>query len=122
LRMAISTNPAKWALLRWRSGQVQRRLATNDALFGVLYSGRMTKQAFAAVIASAPADHSLEICIHPGFPAPRHEATYKQPNYNDFICSPTRQIEHDILLDHEVGDLISRRGLALRAYDGRVKG
>jgi len=113
-------NPGKWALLRWRSAQVRPTLTTNDDFFGVIYSGAMTKKALYSVIARMPADRSLEICIHPGFPAPGGEI-YPRPSYNEFISSPARQLEHDILIDSGLRELVRSRGVALRAFDGREK-
>jgi predicted glycoside hydrolase/deacetylase ChbG (UPF0249 family) len=114
-------NPSKWAVLRLRSAQVTPHLAANQDFFGVLYSGGMTKRALKARIARAPTDRSLEICIHPGFPAPKGELFYPRPGYNDFISSPARQMEHDALIVGDVVDLVQRRGLVLRAFDGRPK-
>jgi predicted glycoside hydrolase/deacetylase ChbG (UPF0249 family) len=114
-------NPAKWALLRWRSLQVQPKLVSNDDLFGIIYSGAMTKRALHSVIARMPSHRSLEICIHPGFPAPAGGTVYPRPGYNQFISSPARRLEHDLLLDRELRDLVRSRGLVLRAFDGREK-
>jgi chitin disaccharide deacetylase len=114
-------NLAKWALLRGRSQQIQPRLVTNEDFFGILYSGAMTKSGLMAAAARAATARSTEICIHPGFPAPGGEAFYSRSGYNDFISSSARQIEHDILLDEDLVDLLRRRGLALRAFDGRPK-
>jgi chitin disaccharide deacetylase len=115
-------NPAKWALLRWRSAQLEPRLASNDDFFGVMHSGCVSKQTLAAVIARMPVDRSLEVCIHPGFSAARGERFYPHPAYNAFISSPARQAEHDILVEGEMRELVHRRGLILRAFDGRPKG
>src|SRR5262245_54831527 len=77
-------NLAKWALLRWRSSQVRPHLGTNNDFFGVLYSGAMTRRALIELLRRVPATRSLEICIHPGFPAPKGERTYPRPGYNEF--------------------------------------
>src|SRR5215216_2525023 len=114
-------NPVKWALLRWRSAQVQPKLATNDDFFGVIYSGAITKKALYSVIARMPADRSLEICIHPGFPAPAGETFYPRPGYNRFITSPARRLEHDLLIDSELRQLVRSRGVALRDFSGHEK-
>src|SRR5262245_21536512 len=115
-------NPPKWALLRWRSSQLEPRLATTDDFFGILYSGVMTGRALMDLIARTPATRSLEICIHPGFPAPPGEAFYPRPGYNAFISAAERRAEHDLLTDPDLKDLVRRRGLALRGFDGRPKG
>jgi chitin disaccharide deacetylase len=115
-------NPPKWALLRWRSAQLRPQLATTGDFFGILYSGAMTKRVLMRLIARAPAARSLEICIHPGFPAPSGEAFYPRPGYNEFISSDARRVEHDVLTDPDVKELIRRRGVILRAFDGRQKG
>src|SRR5262249_8533317 len=115
-------NPAKWALLRWRATQVRPRLATNEDFFGILYSGATSKDVLMAIVSGISRDRSMEICIHPGFPAPRGPTFYPRPGYNDFINSPAPRIEHDILLDEDLRELVRRRRLVLRAFDGRAKG
>jgi predicted glycoside hydrolase/deacetylase ChbG (UPF0249 family) len=115
-------NPLKWALLRWRATQVRARLATNEDFFGILHSGAMSKNVLMAIISAISADRSAEICIHPGFPAPRGPTFYPRPGYNDFISTPARRIEHDILVDEDVRECVRRRRLVLRAFDGRAKG
>jgi chitin disaccharide deacetylase len=114
-------NPSKWVVLGLRSAQITPHLATTQDFFGVLYSGGMTKRALEARIARAPTDRSLEICIHPGFPAPKGELFYPRAGYNDFISSSARQMEHDALVVADLADLVRRRGLVLRAFDGRPK-
>jgi predicted glycoside hydrolase/deacetylase ChbG (UPF0249 family) len=114
-------NLAKLVLLRMLSRRVRPRLRTTDQFFGVLYSGLVTKDALKTVITQLPARHSLEICIHPGFPAPRDHAPYPFANENEFIRSGARQMEHDILLDPEISQVIQRRRLVLRGFDGRPK-
>ena len=114
-------NPAKWALIRWRSSQITPHLAVNDELFGVLYSGAVSKTALLAVLATVGLDQSVEICIHPGFPAPNGVQYYPRPIYNDFISSITRKQEHDILVDENVQAAVRRRGLTLRAFSGEPK-
>jgi chitin disaccharide deacetylase len=114
-------NPIKWALLRARGASIKPTLAVTDDFFGVLYSGVTNKEAIGRVIAGASNEHSLEICMHPGFPAPKGHSFYRVKGYNDFISSPDRLIEHDILLDVELADLIRKRGFVLRGYEGRVK-
>jgi chitin disaccharide deacetylase len=114
-------NPVKWAMLRWRSAQIRPKLATNDDFFGVMYSGAMNKTVIMSAIANASQERSLEICIHPGLPAPRGEVFYPRPGYNEFISSPARRVEHDILVDAEVNALVRESGLVLRAFDGRAK-
>jgi predicted glycoside hydrolase/deacetylase ChbG (UPF0249 family) len=115
------SNVAKWALLRSRSAQIQPRLATTDAFFGVVHSGLTTRRALETTIRAAPANRSTEIGIHPGFCAPSGEAVYPQPSYNAYIRAPARRMEHDALADESIRDLARRRGLVLRAFDGRVK-
>ena len=114
-------NPAKWALIRWRSSQITPHLAVNDELFGVLYSGAVSKTALLAVLGTVGLDQSVEICIHPGFPAPNGVQYYPRPIYNDFISSITRKQEHDILVNENVQAAVRRRGLTLRAFSGEPK-
>jgi predicted glycoside hydrolase/deacetylase ChbG (UPF0249 family) len=114
-------NLVKWALLRWRTTQVRPKLPTTDRFFGVTYSGAMTKRALGSIMSRLPNDRSLEICIHPGFSAPAGEAFYPRPGYNQFIAAPARRLEHDILLDGELRQIVRTRGLVLRAFDGSEK-
>ena len=114
-------NLAKWALLRWRAAGLHPALATTDDFFGVLYSGAVTKRAMLALLRAAAPEHSLEICIHPGFPAPVCVRDYPRPGYNAFISAAARQTEHDVLTDPDVAVLVRERGLALRSFDGAIK-
>jgi predicted glycoside hydrolase/deacetylase ChbG (UPF0249 family) len=114
-------NLAKVTLLRGLSKRVRPRLATPDEFFGVLYSGLVTREALKAAIQRQHGHRSLEVCIHPGFPAPRDKTAYSVTFENTFICSPARQIEHDILVDPDIGELVRQRGLILRGFDGRAK-
>jgi chitin disaccharide deacetylase len=121
LRRGKYINLHKVALLRWLSRNVRPRLETTDAFFGVLMSGVITLAALRAVVAGLPPDRSLEIGIHPGFPAARGETAYSLAYVNEFISAPERQMEHDALIDPEIAALVQRRGLVLRAFDGREK-
>ena len=114
-------NLAKWALLRWRAAGLNPALATTDDFFGVLYSGAVTKRAMLALLRTATPGRSLEICIHPGFPAPAGVRDYPRPGYNAFISAAARQTEHDVLADPDVAGLVRERGLALRSFDGAIK-
>jgi hypothetical protein len=114
-------NLAKWALLRWRAAALHPELATTDDFFGVLYSGAVTKRAMLALLRAVAPGRSLEICIHPGFPAPAGARDYPRPGYNAFISAAARQTEHDVLTDPDVAALLRERGLALRSFDGAIK-
>lgn len=121
LPIAQRGNLAKWALLRWRSSQIERHLASNDSLFGVLYSGVVNEEPLLALIDSVADNCSTEICIHPGFPASRDVPYYPRMAYNDFISSDARQIEHDVLIGERAKSALQRRRITLRAFDGRAK-
>ncbi len=114
-------NPIKWALLRARGASITPALAATDDFFGVLYSGMVSNNAIRRLIAGTSNQQSVEICMHPGFPASQGESSHLVKKINDFICSPARRIEHDVLLDGELAALIKKCGLTLRGYDGRVK-
>ena len=114
-------NLAKWALLRWRAAGLHPALAATDDFFGVLYSGAVTKRAMLALLRAAAPGRSLEICIHPGFPAPEGVHDYPRPGYNAFISAKARQTEHDVLANPDVAGLVRERGLALRSFDGAIK-
>jgi chitin disaccharide deacetylase len=115
-------NFAKWALLRWRAAGLRPALATTDDFFGVLYSGAVTKRALRALLRGAAPGRSLEICVHPGFPAPQDVNDYPRPGYNAFISTAARQNEHDALTDPALAGLVRERGLVLRSFDGAMKG
>lgn len=115
-------NLAKWAVLRWRAAALRPSLATTDGFFGVLYSGAVSQRAMLALLRSAAPQRSLEICIHPGFAAPQGVNDYPRPGYNAFISSAARRSEHDVLVDPDVANLLRSRGLALRSFDGSIKG
>jgi hypothetical protein len=116
-------NLPKWALLRWCATGLRPELATPDEFFGVLYSGVIGKRALMALLRAIPPQRSLEICIHPGFPAPKGITDYSRFGTNNaFISAPARQAEHDVLIDPEVAELMRVRNLPLRAFDGSVKG
>jgi predicted glycoside hydrolase/deacetylase ChbG (UPF0249 family) len=114
-------NLAKVALLRWFGRRIRPRLATTDGFFGVINTGNATKPAIMAAIAALAPDRSLEMCVHPGFPVSASVAAYGPTDVNAWIRSPARRMEHDALVDTEVGELVRRRGIALRSFDGREK-
>ena len=121
LRQGKPINYVKLALLRWLSRGVRPRLATPDGFFGVLFSGIVDKPALAAAITGLAPGRSLELCVHPALPRAEAGATYPRGYENDFIGSPARRLEHDVLIDPELAELVRRRGLALRSFDGREK-
>jgi hypothetical protein len=96
-------------------------LARTDDFFGVLYSGAVTPHAILALLRRAAPGRSLEICIHPGFPAPQNVNDYPRPGYNAFISAAARQTEHDALTDPSLAALVRERGLVLRSFDGAIK-
>jgi predicted glycoside hydrolase/deacetylase ChbG (UPF0249 family) len=112
---------AKVALLRWLARRIRPHLATTDEFFGVINTGKATKRAIVGAIARLTPGRSLEMCVHPGFPAPTGEAPYAPADVNAWIVSPARRMEHDVLTDAEVGELVRRRGIALRSFDGAQK-
>jgi chitin disaccharide deacetylase len=114
-------NPAKWAIINWRLNQITPKLRVTNGFFGTLYSGMMNKRALLTAISRCLPGTSMEICIHPGFPASHHDRPYRRANYNEFINSRYRQIEHDILVDEQVRELVKVHRLVLRGFDGQPK-
>ncbi len=112
-------NQMKWLLMRWLCGRIRPRLATTDWFFGLLYSGVASKRALMALLGRVPARCSLEICVHPGSPPPSDGKP--DPDVDAFTASPWRTRERDALTDGELAELMRRRGLVPRAFDGRVK-
>jgi chitin disaccharide deacetylase len=121
LRHGKYINVAKIALLRWLGSHIRPQLPTTDAFLGVLDSGVLDKQTIATAIRALPPHRSLEICIHPGFPAPSDGTAYPHAYVNDFIGAAARQLEHDILVDPELYALAVRHGVVLRDFAGREK-
>jgi hypothetical protein len=119
--VARRRNPIKWALINWRLNQITPKLQVTNDFFGILYSGMINKRALLAAISRYVPGTSMEICIHPGFPAPNDHQTYRRASYNEFISSRWRQTEHDILVDEEVGEFVRAHGLVLRGFDGQPK-
>jgi predicted glycoside hydrolase/deacetylase ChbG (UPF0249 family) len=114
-------NLAKVTLLRALSLRVRPRLETTDRFFGVLYSGIVTKNALTRAITELPANQSLEVCIHPGFPPHRSVTAYPVASENSFVSSSARRMEHDVLTDTELRETVRERGLILRGFDGLAK-
>lgn len=109
-------NLPKWAVLRWCAARIRPRLATNDAFFGVLYSGIVNQRALKRIISWLPQGQTLEIGIHPGFPIPATDHPYPRPGYNRFIQSDARKIEHDVLCDPAIKELLRRRRIVAGIY------
>jgi chitin disaccharide deacetylase len=114
-------NPAKWALINWRLNQITPKLKVTNDFFGILYSGMINKGALLAAISRYVPGTSMEICIHPGFPAPADHQTYRRANNNEFISSRWRQTEHDILVDEGVREFVRTHRLVLRGFDDQPK-
>jgi chitin disaccharide deacetylase len=114
-------NPAKWAIINWRLNRITPKLKVTNYFFGILYSGMMNKRALLTAISRYVPGTSMEICIHPGFPASGEDQPYERANYNEFISSRCRQTEHDILVDEEVRELVKVRRLVLCGFDGQAK-
>lgn len=116
---AKRNNLAKHAALRLCEYRIKPGLSVPDMFFGVFHSGMMSHTGLSAIVESIRPDQSIEIGIHPGFPSLPTDAPYPtRPSYNDFIRSPARQIEHDLLVADGVRDLITRCGLIIRDYRG----
>lgn len=117
----LRKNHLKWALIRWRGSAIRPRFPTTDYFFGILYSGIMTKQVLLSMLEWLPPQASLEIGIHPGFRVHPGELGSSESGFAGFISSPARQEEHDALAAEETAELIRRRGLRLRSFDGALK-
>jgi chitin disaccharide deacetylase len=113
------SNPLKLALLQHRARQIRPRVRTNDAFFGVMYSGNLGKPAFIAFLRAVMHDRGVwEVGIHPGH-GPEPEA--REPNgtpVHPFIASPWRGHELALLIDPEVKHLITQAGISLISFAG----
>ena len=113
-------NYTKWALIRRFAGTSRPTMTTTDQFFGVLYSGIISRDLFHALINAGDPHTSLEIGIHPGFPCTPQELSSAEAGFEEFISSPMRQVEHDLLTDPDLGALLRSRWPP-RAYDGTIK-
>jgi predicted glycoside hydrolase/deacetylase ChbG (UPF0249 family) len=113
------SNPLKLALLQYRARQIRPRVMTNDAFFGVMYSGNLGKPAFIAFLRAVAGDHGVwEVGIHPGHGP---EPTAREPNgapVHPFVASPWRGHELALLVDPEVKHLIAEAGISLISFAG----
>jgi chitin disaccharide deacetylase len=114
-------NLFKIALLRYVSRKIRPELMTTDEFFGVLFSGVVTKATLHRTLLSLSDQNSWEICVHPGFPVDGTDNPYPVASVNDFIRSEARQMEHDVLTDFEIQEVLGRRGLVLRDFSGEEK-
>jgi predicted glycoside hydrolase/deacetylase ChbG (UPF0249 family) len=111
------SNPLKLALLQYRARQIRPRVMTNDAFFGVMYSGNLGKPAFIAFLRAVTDDHGVwEVGIHPGHsPEPAAREPSGAP-IHPFIASPWRGHELALLIDPEVKHLIAEAGISLISF------
>jgi chitin disaccharide deacetylase len=121
VRQGKTINLLKIALLRHVSRKIRPELVTTEEFFGVLFSGVVTKAALHKALLSVSDQNSWEICIHPGFPVDRTDNPYPIASANDFIRSGARQMEHDVLTDFEIQEVLGQRGLVLRDFTGEEK-
>jgi predicted glycoside hydrolase/deacetylase ChbG (UPF0249 family) len=112
-------NLPKWLVTRLYARQIKPRLESPDLFFGIFHSGVIVKHVLLKFLTAMPADKSVEICIHPGLPERTSSRSARE--FEAFATSPFRRLEHDALIDAEVIDLVSKRGLVLRSFDGREK-
>jgi predicted glycoside hydrolase/deacetylase ChbG (UPF0249 family) len=119
LEVIRRNNLSKWLVTRACARRIKPRLETSDLFFGNFYSGVVTKSVLLNVLRMIPADKSVELCIHPGLPD--QPALRPARNFAGFSTSIYRRLEHDALVDPEVIDLVRKRGLTLRSFDGRAK-
>jgi chitin disaccharide deacetylase len=118
-QMLKRRNLSKWLITRAYAGWIKPRLERPDMFFGVLHSGTIVKDVLLGVLAAIPADRSVEICVHPGLPS--QSSLRPLEGFDIFSASPFRRLEHDALIDPEVAELVHRRGITLRSFDGRIK-
>lgn len=110
-------NPVKVALLRMAARRIRPRVRTNDAFFGVMYSGNFDKPGFLAFLRAIDGDSRIwEAGVHPGFPASPHEAHFRHRGLDSFISSPHRRRELDVLLDPDVRTSIERHKITLMSF------
>jgi predicted glycoside hydrolase/deacetylase ChbG (UPF0249 family) len=110
-------NPLKMALMLLLTRGRRPRLPSNDAFFGLMYSGNLTLEhllRFVRRIAGSPL--TWELAVHPGFPKAEGERVYERPSDDAFIASPCRRIELEALLAPELKAEIRRSGVELISF------
>jgi chitin disaccharide deacetylase len=120
-RAILRRNHIKWLVLRHLARGISPRLATPNALFGVLHSGIISKPVLSGLLQRLSPQSSNEICIHPGLRPSPALPRIGDEGQNRFIRSPFRQIEHDALVDPEIADFVRRRRLRLISFAGTAK-
>jgi chitin disaccharide deacetylase len=119
LQIIKRRNLSKWLVTRLYARRIRPRLEKPDLYFGNFYSGVITKPVLLNFLRIIPSNKSVELCIHPGLPVQPSGLTAN--NFEAFSASPYRKLEHDALIDAEVIDLVRKRGLTLRSFDGMTK-
>jgi predicted glycoside hydrolase/deacetylase ChbG (UPF0249 family) len=112
-------NLSKWLIVRALSSRINPQLDCPDMFIGLFHSGIVDKSVLLDLLRTIPNDKSVELCCHPGLPGP--PPAQPSGDYEAFITSPLRRLEHDALVDPEVIDAVRKRGLTLRSFDGRAK-
>ncbi|HEV8015576.1 MAG TPA: ChbG/HpnK family deacetylase [Stellaceae bacterium] len=110
-------NLGKLAVARFFAARISPRLAGPNEFFGLMYSGHISRSAWQHLIDWVGRhDRVVEIGIHPGYCAPSGNHIYRDSGANDFIASPSRQAEHDLLADPAIRAAIASRGIRLMSY------
>jgi predicted glycoside hydrolase/deacetylase ChbG (UPF0249 family) len=112
-------NLLKWLVTRLYARQIKPRLECPEMFFGIFHSGVIVKRVLLDLLTAIPADKSVEICIHPGLPG--SPSSRPANDFEAFSASEFRRLEHDALVDPEVIELVRKRGVTLRSYDGYIK-
>src|SRR6185437_1321781 len=117
LRNVRRLNPAKLALVRMVQRPIQPRLRTTDRFFGLMFSGEVTRIAFARLVKRlARAGGVCELGLHPGYCAPPGCMAYPRPAYNAFISDLSREAELALLTDPASRALLRAAGVRLLSY------
>ncbi len=109
-------NLIKWLLSYYCIYKTAPAFLTPDLYMGIMCSGMINKKMIDTFVKSLRDGLVYEIALHPGYPAEIEFNAYPDKNHNDFVASPSRKEEMDILMDDTVKASIERRGIELISY------
>jgi len=119
----VRLNPLKVALLDLKGRKIKPRLATNDAFFGLMFSGNLDKSSFLSFLRAIAVERRVwEIGLHPGHYVARSAQEPDGRTVHPFIASPWREHELNLLLDPDVREIVKREQISLISYANLTTG
>jgi chitin disaccharide deacetylase len=111
----VASGLIKATLLRWctrRNARLAAGLRRSAACFGIMHSGRMTRDVLRHLIGTLPEGLS-ELITHPSLEAEPDPQAALSDDDRDFLASPCRRQEYEALLDPLVHQSLDRAGTQL---------